>query len=228
MKREPENTHLTAAAQNNVSCFVATVTSWFKSHGRDLPWRHRSASTFRRIVCEILLQRTRAEVVASAYHAFFRRFPSWASLAQASTEEIGNELRPLGLWRRRSRSLHQLATVMCARRGRFPRKREEIDKLPAVGQYVANSIELFTRHEPRPLLDTNMARVLERYFGPRKLADIRHDPYLQELASRIISTAENPWETNWAILDFAALVCKKRNPLCNECPLVKTCRYLKS
>lgn len=32
-----------------------------------------------------------------------------------------------------------------------------------------------------------MARVLERYFGPRKLADIRYDPYLQDLATRDIA-----------------------------------------
>ena len=31
-----------------------------------------------------------------------------------------------------------------------------------------------------------MARVLERYFGPRNLADIRYDPYLQELAHKVV------------------------------------------
>jgi len=63
-----------------------------------------------------------------------------------------------------------------------------------------------------------MARVLERYFGPRKLADIRYDPYLQKLAHRVVD-CEAPAAVNWAILDLAALVCKARGPRCSQCPL---------
>ena len=44
---------------------------------------------------------------------------------------------------------------------------------------VANAILLVCHEQPEPLLDSNMARVIERVFGPRKLADIRYDPYLQ-------------------------------------------------
>jgi hypothetical protein len=54
------------------------------------------------------------------------------------------------------------------------------------GQYIANAVLLLCHGEPQPLLDVNMARVLERVFGPKKLADIRYDPYLQQLAMRIV------------------------------------------
>ncbi len=46
---------------------------------------------------------------------------------------------------------------------------------------------LLCNRKPRPLLDVNMSRVLERYFGPRSLADIRYDPYLQNLAQRLVA-----------------------------------------
>lgn len=39
---------------------------------------------------------------------------------------------------------------------------------------------------PEPLVDVNMVRVLERFFGPRKLADIRYDSYLQTLARQVV------------------------------------------
>ena len=113
---------------------------------------------------------------------------------------------------------------MDARNGRFPKSREEIQKLPGVGQYIANSIELLCHGKAKPLLDVNMARVLERFFGPRKLADIRYDPYLQKLAHKVVDV-EDPVRMNWAILDFAALVCKTRNPLCETCPVAKNCIY---
>ncbi|HEX5733370.1 MAG TPA: hypothetical protein VF131_11105 [Blastocatellia bacterium] len=69
-----------------------------------------------------------------------------------------------------------------------------------------------------------MARVLERFFGPRKLADIRYDPYLQSLAKKVVEGG-NPIHLNWALLDHASLICKQGKPLCNICPLVSRCLY---
>ena len=113
---------------------------------------------------------------------------------------------------------------MAKRGGRFPRTRGEIEELPGVGQYIANAILMFCQDEPQPLLDVNMARVLERFFGSRKLADIRYDPYLQKLAREVLPRKRYK-EFNWAILDFASLICKARKPLCLKCPLEIRCRY---
>jgi A/G-specific adenine glycosylase len=176
------------------------------------------------VVAEFLLQRTRAETVAAFFDAFIERFPSWEAMAAASLEDIGEFLKPIGLWKRRSRSLAAFAEAMVARRGVFPQTREEIQMLPGVGQYVANAILLFSAGHAEPLLDVNMARVLERVFGPRKLVDIRYDPYLQSLARQVIR-GERTAEVNWAILDLAAKVCTVKHPRCPTCPLRKRCRF---
>lgn len=96
--------------------------------------------------------------------------------------------------------------------------------LPGIGQYNANAVLLFYHHQAQPLLDSNMARVLERFFGPRQLADFRYDPYLQALALSVISH-RGPAEMNWAILDLAALVCRLKSPSCERCPLALKCSY---
>lgn len=41
---------------------------------------------------------------------------------------------------------------------------------------MASAILVIQGVDPAPYLDVNMARVLERHFGPRKLSDIRYDP----------------------------------------------------
>ena len=112
---------------------------------------------------------------------------------------------------------------MAKRNGRLPSSRAEIESLPNVGQYVANAIELFGYGRERPLLDSGMARVLERFYGPRRLADIRFDPYLQALAHRVVAD-KAARETNWAILDLAAMICRMK-PKCNVCPLQSKCRF---
>jgi A/G-specific adenine glycosylase len=207
--------------------FRRSLLRWYRLNGRDFPWRKKSVSIYRLIVTEALLQRTKAETVAAFYHEFFRRFPSWAILASVSETELGQCIKPIGLWRRRAATLSRLASIMVARHGHFPRIRSQVEELPGVGQYVANAVSLFAHASPAPLLDGGMARVLERYFGPRRLADIRYDPYLQALAWLVIAIPRCK-ELNWAILDFAALVCRPSTPACPECPLRTTCRFRRS
>jgi len=178
------------------------------------------------IVAEILLQRTKAETVANFFPGFIRQFPSWKALSSAKISSLKQFLKPIGLWRRRAEAIKNLSLEMAKRNGRFPKSRERIEALPGVGQYIANAIELFCHEQPRPLLDVNMARVLERFFGPRKLADIRYDPYLQELSRRVMPRKMGR-EFNWAILDFASIICKPKNPLCQDCWLNRRCLYYK-
>lgn len=200
------------------------LLAWFGKHGRSFPWRADSASNYIHIVSEVLLQRTRAETVAEFFPLFIRRFPSWRRLAAATDGELRAFLEPIGLWRRRAASLRALATEMNTRRGRFPRERGEIEELPGIGQYIAGAVLLFCHDEPEPLLDVNMARVLERCFGPRKLVDIRYDPWLQALSRQVVHHA-NARAINWAMLDLAASTCTIRNPRCNACPLSGCCRH---
>lgn len=195
---------------------------WFKIHGRKFPWRGASVTKYQHVIAEVLLQRTRAETVARVFPEFIKEFPSWKKLESASVSQLQQHFQPIGLWRRRSTSLKALASAMSERNGRFPKQREKIEALPGVGQYIANSILLFCHEIPEPLLDTNMTRVLERVFGPRKLVDIRYDSYLQTLARSVVC-CEKPVQLNWAILDLASTTCLIKNPRCGECPLSSLC-----
>ena len=178
--------------------FRAKILEWYRLHGRRFPWRRRSGSNYNKIIAEVLLQRTRAETVAEFFPIFVTRYPSWSQLAMADEHELIALIRPVGLWRRRSTTLMNLAREMVKRNGRFPKDREQLEALPGVGQYIASSIMLLCHNNPQPLLDANMARVLERYFGPRKLSDIRYDPYLQHLAKTVVDCSDSI-ALNWAV-----------------------------
>jgi A/G-specific adenine glycosylase len=207
--------------------FRERILLWADQHGRSFPWRNPRASTYHRVISEVLLQRTRAEVVSNMFGSFIQRYPSWRSLSLAKRRDLHTTLRPLGLWRRRAVSMSAFAKEMANRRGRFPRNRQSLEQIPAVGQYVANAILLFSHGRAEPLIDTNMARVIERYFGPRILADIRFDPYLQDMARRLV-THRQPSKVNWAILDFAALVCLPGVPRCGICPVRQGCQAFRA
>ena len=70
----------------------------------------------------------------------------------------------------------------------------------------------------------NMSRVLSRFFSPQQFKDVRNDKIMQDLAYNVIDI-KRCRDINWAILDFAALVCKSKNPLCTGCKLKSKCKY---
>lgn len=226
MKRRPHRVKFghRSVETRKIRFFRRTLLAWWHSSRRPFPWRCVEASNYHHIVSEVLLQRTKAETVAAFWPTFISRFPSWETLAAANVTEVEEVLRPIGLAKQRAPRLHGLATVIASKKGRFPRSRKAIESLPGVGQYIANAVLLFCHDKPHPLLDVNMARVMERFFGERKLADIRYDPYLQSLASFIIRHP-NGRILNWSILDFSASVCRARGPLCMICPLAEMCHY---
>lgn len=210
-----------------IRSFRERLINWYPEGGRAFPWRKPSATNYERIISEILLQRTKAESVATMFPKFISAYPSWRRLAKASDDELNAYLKPIGLWRRRTKVIQELSNKMTQRNGHFPQNIDEVVNLPGVGQYIGNAIMIFCNGQNYPLLDTNMARVLERYFGPRILADIRYDPYLQNLAYRVVQDSDAK-VINWAILDLAAKICIIRNPQCNICPVKRGCQYLKS
>ena len=213
-----------AKNDSNILYFQERLLSWYLENGRIFPWRKPALSQYKLIIAEVLLQRTKAETISNFYTGFILKFPNWKSLVVAGPDRIGEYLKPIGLYQQRSKRLHALAVEMMKRNGILPKNRSSLDEIPFLGQYIANSIELLIFNKPSPLLDVNMARVLERFFGERKLADIRYDPYLQDLAKTVVNIPLSK-ELNWGILDFAALICKARKPLCATCCLKNKCLY---
>lgn len=207
-----------------VKRFQAKLLAWYSSNGRKFLWRCEDRNEYEIIIAEVLLQRTKAETIERFYQNFIDKYPNWKTITETPLDAIEIDLKPIGLYKQRAKRIINLAIELNKRNGVVPESRGELEKIPMFGQYIANAIELQLFSRNKPLLDVNMARVLERYFGPRKLSDIRYDPYLQKL-SHEVANHKNSKQINWAILDFAALVCKSRKPLCSICLLSTSCNY---
>ena len=216
---------LTRGEKAQIARARTKLLAWFGKHERSFPWRSASASVYERVCVEVLLQRTRAETVANLYSSFFDKYPDWARLAAAPVRELEEALKPIGLWRRRARSVSALAQYADEHGGVFPDNERDLSLVPAVGQYVANAILLFQYGKPKPLIDVNMARFLERYIRPRRLADIRHDPWLQDACHWLVD-CEDPVRVNWATLDHSAITCRARIPFCSSCDLHARCNFV--
>jgi len=199
---------------------------WFNKHGRSYPWRD-SGDPFKVLVAEMMLRRTRADQVESAYKELFGRYPDAQSLAEGNSDEVADILYPLGLkWR--TPAFQEVArAIVKDYGGKVPSKRHELLKLTGVGDYVAGAVLSIGYGKKEWIVDTNIVRVFRRYFGISTSVEGRRDKRIIELA-KVYARARNPRQANLAILDFAALICGAKNPRHDVCPLKRKCRYLRT
>lgn len=155
--------------KENIEEFQTLLLKWYRENGREFPWRKNNLTPYQLIIAETLLQRKKAETVSKLFNHFIDEFPNWTAVADAKIEVLEVYLKPIGLYKQRAKRLKGLATEMVKRKGKIPYDRKDLESIPFMGQYIANAVELMIFNEPSPLIDVNMARVLERYFGERKI-----------------------------------------------------------
>ena len=214
---------ITLSASNEDAWFTRTILEWGVVHRRAFPWRD-TTDAYQVLIAEMMLRRTRASQVAPIFTRFVQRFPDPGSLAAASEEEVAELLRPLGLaWR--VPAFRQTAVALIQRHGgRVPRDRRSLMQLPGIGDYVADAVLCFAFHEPVALVDTNTVRVAGRYLGFPVHAESRRRVSVRRAISRLIDPAL-PRDSNLALLDFAATVCRADRPLCEQCPVATGCAW---
>jgi A/G-specific adenine glycosylase len=195
-------------------------------HGRRFRWRESGLSTFELLLTEVLLARTRADAVIPVVHALLARYPDAVSLARADQAALEEILKPLGLFRKRARALIPLAQQLVERHGgTVPLQLEALLALPYVGRYAANAYLCFGLGRRRPVVDANVARLLERYWGlaPWK-GKLEHAEGHWTFAEALLPQ-ESVQLYNWTLLDLGATVCKPRTPDCERCPLRAGCQW---
>ena len=209
--------------------YRTNLRRWFRAYGRDLPWR-RTRDPYRILVSEIMLHQTQAPRVAQVYPEFLERFPTIDAVAAARLREVKRLTDPLG-YKIRGRWIKQIADeVVKYRAGEFPATVEDLMELPGVGRYTAGAVMTFAHGVPAPILDTNGARVLGRWFAgalPPNDSAAQRRRRLWALAAAILPR-DDGWSINQGLMDFGAQICTARHPACDECVMRHRCHYVRA
>ncbi|NJM61938.1 MAG: A/G-specific adenine glycosylase [Oscillatoriales cyanobacterium RU_3_3] len=201
--------------------FRSRLKDWGRENRRDFPWR-RTSEPYAILVAELLLQKTAAATVAPIFQELLDRYPTLADLAAAPGKEISSLLQPLGLFSRTEKLLEAVQVILENYHGEIPSTEAELLQLPGVGKYIARSVCAHAFGQPAAVLDVNVARILERFFGIDGGKVKSRSPELWEAADRVAPKQEvSTW--NLGLLDFGAAVCTAKNPRCGECPLQQRC-----
>jgi len=212
--------------------FGKRLSVWYRDNARDLPWR-KTRDPYRVLVSELMLQQTQVSRVVDFYERFLDRFPTLSHIAESPVDGVLEQWAGLGYYAR-ARNLHKLAGVLTdggTTVGRLPSDTASLQLLPGIGAYTAGAVATFAYEKRAPLVDTNVARVLLRFFSPKHAHRHRIRSSLgQRLAWTLADRSLPPragktaWEHNQALMELGALVCSARVARCGLCPLSRECR----
>jgi len=190
------------------------LIDWWERHGRhDLPWR-ATRDPWAVLVSELMLQQTQVPRVEPRWRAFLERFPTAAACAAAPVGDVVRAWAGLG-YNRRAVNLHRCATAVVERHGgELPHTLDELLALPGIGPYTARAVLVFADDADLGLVDTNAGRFVARALAGRAVG--RREA--QTLADAAVPSGD-AWRWGSAVFDLGALVCVRRSPRCDECPL---------
>ena len=175
------------------------------------------------LVSEVMLQQTQVDRVVPKYRQFLKRYPTLKALAAARKAELRKVWYPLGYNIRPMRLRSIAQTVVRKHAGRIPDTHEGLMAMDGIGRYTAGAVLSFAFNQDAPILDTNVARVLARYFGVRGSIKGAGNARLWKLAADVIPKGQG-YTINQAMMDLGATVCTARAPRCGSCALRRACR----
>jgi len=199
------------------------LIKWFEKHGRDYPWRH-TGNPYKIMIAEFMLHRTKADQVLPVYVKFINKFPDIQSLSKAKPEEIRKYVAALGLnWR--YRHFIEAANYIIEKfSGIYPADLELLKKIPGIGDYVASAIRILAFKKPSPAVDSNVARLINRFFNLQLIGEIRRKKDVINYSKLLFSTKRCD-RLLFAIIDFTSLICKPKNPECIKCFIKSYCGF---
>lgn len=203
-----------------IKFFERQLSDFFRKTGRvELPWRKKRITAYEVWVSEIMLQQTQVVRVVEYYRRFIQRFPTVEKLAEATWEEFLPYYQGLGYYARGRNMLKTAQAVVVEFGGEFPRNKKLLETLPGVGPYTASAIMSFAYDENHLAWDTNLKRVIGRFFfGGKQLVT-------DEIFWEDRFTMKKK-EMNAALMDFGSALCVAR-PKCQACSLRSRCTYYK-
>jgi A/G-specific adenine glycosylase len=211
---EPDNAKVRAVRE--------ALMAWFDENGRELPWR-RTRDPWRILVSEVMLQQIQVKRAVPFYEAFLERFATPRALAEAPLAEAIRVWGNLGRYRRIV-SLHRTSRILMEEYdGVVPSDPEVLVRLPGIGPYTAGAVACFAFEKDVAFVDTNVRRVLHRlFFGSEVPEPAAKEKQLLSIAETLIPSGRG-WKWGQSVIEFGALHCTARKPLCESCPLSDLC-----
>jgi A/G-specific adenine glycosylase len=190
------------------------LLTWYTDNKRSFSWRNTN-EPWKILLIEMISQQTQINRANTYYQIFIKKFPTPESMAKSSLKNILKMWSGLG-YNNRAKRLYESSKILAEQgfEGIYP----NFETLPGVGAYTKNAILSFAYEDSVLAVDTNLQRIIIRYFGIDNTKD-----YVRNYSNLLLENI-NSGDINQAFMDFGSSICTSSNAKCNICPLEKNCK----
>ena len=173
------------------------------------------SNPFETLIATILSAQCTDRRVNQVTEKLFARYPDAFAMAKLSPEELEPLIRECGLYHNKAKNIAAVCRALAEHYGgEVPNTREELMKLPGVGQKTAGVVLMAAFGDPQIPVDTHVFRVSRR-IG---LADAG-TPEKVELQLRALLPKEIWTFGHHLLIWHGRRCCAARSPACERCPL---------
>ena len=205
------------------------ILSWYDNNKRILPWRvgkNSPKKLYYRLLSEFMLQQTQVKTVIPYFKKFTKKYKTLKLFSKSSEKKTLKLWEGLGYYRRARNLLATSKILVFKYNSKLPRSFKEIKTLPGIGDYTANALLGLVHNKPTIAIDGNVKRVFSRIIN-KKENKINFDQFIEINKKKLFNSKRNS-DFVEALMEFGALVCKPKDPICSICNLNKNCKYFKS
>ncbi|TSA26356.1 MAG: endonuclease III [Bacteroidetes bacterium] len=198
------------------------VIRYFLEHQPEAETELNYTDPYQLIIAVILSAQCTDKRVNLITPAFYQRFPTVESLAEALPEEVFELIKSCSYPNNKTRNLIGMARALLEEfNGELPPDVAELQRLPGVGRKTANVLAAVLFNKPAMAVDTHVYRVSDR-IG---LTTGAKNPLQTEMQLvKHIPEKLIPLAHHWLIL-HGRYVCTARKPQCGKCGITAWCLY---
>jgi endonuclease-3 len=185
----------------------------------------RNIDLYELLITTMLSQRTRDENTFMASERLFSVITTPEEMLRLSDSELEELIRPSGTFRQKARKIKEVSRILveeypCS----FPRKREDLLKLPGIGPKTADVVLSYGLGRPVIAVDVHVE------VCSKRLGLVKQEAKYEEIRETLegIVPVKDRYLVNLGLVNFGRDVCRTRNPKCPECKLNGICDFYAS
>lgn len=172
------------------------------------------------LVATILSAQCTDERVNKVTPELFKKYPTPQDFANASQEELSQDIRSTGFFNNKARSLIGAARKLLADyKGQVPRTMEEMLAIPGAARKTANVVLGTAYGIPSGVVvDTHVQRITQRLDLTKNTEPLKIEQDLMKIVP------QDRWILfSHQVIHFGRQICIARKPRCASCPLDPIC-----
>ena len=185
--------------------------------GKQNWWPCKTGNRFEIIIGAILTQNTSWQNVEKAISNLIKnKMLSKDAIRKIETRKLAVLIKPAGYYNQKAKKLKAFVNFSGAI------TREDLLSIWGIGPETADSILLYAYNKPYFVIDAYTRRIFRR-IGLIETED--YEEIREFFESRLSRNTEIYKEFHALIVELAKKHCKKE-PLCEDCPLVRDCKFM--